>query len=200
LPNKWQTNHQPPRTTAPITKPNGDQTTDPSEKSKILLEQFCPTEREDRKDDRTKLYEQKIQDAMQNKESHPLITQYQSRNWRPTLQDYQTKPWVETGYTTKCLKTWIKTIAPPYWNCWTSLSTLDIYPQTGKRRCSPHTQTKQTSKPTRVLQTNIPRVLPGQTDGKNDQQQTKMVHKKNYYQYSRQDSETDVPRTITYYG
>jgi hypothetical protein len=54
----------PPRTTAPITRPNGDQTTDPSEKSKILLEQFCPTEREDRKDDRTKLYEQKIQDAM----------------------------------------------------------------------------------------------------------------------------------------
>ncbi|EFX78414.1 hypothetical protein DAPPUDRAFT_320370 [Daphnia pulex] len=72
-----QTNVKKPsttRTTAPITKPNGHQTTDPSEKSKILLEQFCPTEREDRKDDRTKLYEQTIQDAMQNKESHPLNT------------------------------------------------------------------------------------------------------------------------------
>ncbi len=31
--------------------------------------------------------------------------QYQSRNWRPTSQEYLTKLWVETGYTTKCLKT-----------------------------------------------------------------------------------------------
>ncbi len=54
-----------PRTTARITKPNGDQRTDPSEKAKILLEQFCPTEQEDRKDNRTKLYEQKIQEATQ---------------------------------------------------------------------------------------------------------------------------------------
>lgn len=63
-----------PHISSPMQKANGHQTTDPSEKTKILLEQFCPIERAERKDDRTKLYEEKIHDAIKNNKGHPLKT------------------------------------------------------------------------------------------------------------------------------
>lgn len=58
--------------TTPITKSNGELTTNPSEKAQTLLNQFCPIEKEERKDGRTELYKQIIQDAIDNNEIHPL--------------------------------------------------------------------------------------------------------------------------------
>jgi hypothetical protein len=62
------------RPIAPLTTHSGSLTTDQIEKSKLLLEQFCPTEREHRKEDRTLLFEQKIEDAINKGKRHPLNT------------------------------------------------------------------------------------------------------------------------------
>ncbi|KZS10385.1 Uncharacterized protein APZ42_025160 [Daphnia magna] len=63
-----------PHVNTPLSMSNGVPTSDPVEKVSVFLDEFCPIEREEKKDDRTKLYGQKIQDAIDNNQMHPLNT------------------------------------------------------------------------------------------------------------------------------
>ncbi|KZR98506.1 Uncharacterized protein APZ42_006039, partial [Daphnia magna] len=59
--------------TSPIKDKEGNQTTNPTEKAKILLDQFCPAN-EHRGNELEELYRQKIEDAIQNDHPHQLNT------------------------------------------------------------------------------------------------------------------------------